>query len=100
MDIAFLHALDTNSSRAANSGDIDVKLDQFWNEYNVSLPNRLDLAVSSRVSDYHPAHFLPDVMDMFGPLMLPLYRAVLVRNRVLVVTRPPVETACNLGMSF
>lgn len=39
-------------------------------------------------------------VKLFGPLLFPLYRAALLRQRILIVTEAPVEFACNLGKSI
>ncbi|KAK3705248.1 hypothetical protein LTR37_013409 [Vermiconidia calcicola] len=43
----------------------------------------------------HPALSVPDLLDTFGPLVLPLYRAALLRRRILVIGTPPVQRSCN-----
>ncbi|MCJ1352129.1 MAG: hypothetical protein MMC33_002113 [Icmadophila ericetorum] len=48
-----------------------------------------------KLSPYHPARSLPELLDTFGPLIYPLYKAALLRKRILMVTRAPVETYCN-----
>jgi DENN domain-containing protein 11 len=50
------------------------------------------------LSPYHPAISLPTLIDTFGPLIYPLYKAALLRKRILLVTEAPVELACNFGM--
>ena len=47
---------------------------------------------------YHPARSLPQFLDTFGPLIFPLYKAALLRKRILFLHHAPVETACNFGM--
>ena len=49
------------------------------------------------LSPHHPALSLPSFLDTFGPLVFPLYRAALLRKRVLLVGQAPVELACNFG---
>ena len=49
------------------------------------------------LSPYHPARSLPKFLDTFGPLIFPLYRAALLRKRILIVGQAPVELACNFG---
>ncbi|KAM5487714.1 hypothetical protein McanCB56680_000643 [Microsporum canis] len=44
---------------------------------------------------YHPALTLPDFLDSFGPLIFPLYRAALLRKRIVFLGDAPVETSCN-----
>ena len=46
---------------------------------------------------HHPAVTLMEFLDVLGPLMFPLYRAAILRKRVLIVTEAPVEFACNIG---
>ncbi|KAL2006495.1 hypothetical protein VTN00DRAFT_9163 [Thermoascus crustaceus] len=47
------------------------------------------------LAPYHPALSLPEFIDSFGPLVFPLYRAALLRKRILLVTEAPVHLACN-----
>ena len=46
---------------------------------------------------HHPALSLPKFISDFGPLIFPLYRAALLRKRILMVGEPPVEPNCNFG---
>lgn len=48
-----------------------------------------------KLSQHHPATALPVLFKMFGPLMFPLYRAALLRKRILLVGEAPVEVNCN-----
>lgn len=50
------------------------------------------------LTPFHPASSLPDFIDCFGPLIFPLYRAALLRKRILFLTEAPVHTACNYGI--
>ncbi|GAM35471.1 hypothetical protein TCE0_017r03833 [Talaromyces pinophilus] len=47
------------------------------------------------LAPYHPALSLPDFVENFGPLIFPLYRASLLRKRILIVTEAPVQTSCD-----
>ena len=49
------------------------------------------------VSSHHPALSLPSFLDTFGPLIFPLYKAALLRRRILLVGYAPVELTCNYG---
>lgn len=49
------------------------------------------------LSPHHPALSLPTFLETFGPLIFPLYKAALLRKRVLLVGHAPVELACNYG---
>lgn len=50
------------------------------------------------LTPFHPASSLPDFIDCCGPLIFPLYRAALLRKRILFIAEAPVHTACNYGM--
>ncbi|KAL4871295.1 hypothetical protein BDV12DRAFT_194652 [Aspergillus spectabilis] len=47
------------------------------------------------LTPFHPASSLPDFLDSFGPLIFPLYRAALLRRRVLFMAEAPVQLPCN-----
>ncbi|MCJ1269045.1 hypothetical protein MMC22_008933 [Lobaria immixta] len=47
------------------------------------------------LTPHHPALSLPTFLDTFGPLIFPLYKAALLRKRILLVGQAPVELACN-----
>ncbi|KAK2733619.1 hypothetical protein FQN55_003301 [Onygenales sp. PD_40] len=47
------------------------------------------------LAPHHPASSLPELIDTFGPLIFPLYRAALLRKRILLVGEAPVEESCN-----
>lgn len=49
------------------------------------------------LSPHHPALSLPVLLDTFGALIFPLYKAALLRKRILLVGQAPVELACNFG---
>lgn len=50
------------------------------------------------LADDHPAMSMPEFMDVFGPLAFPVYRAALLRKRILLATSAPVQRTCNYGM--
>ncbi|KAF3398316.1 Protein LCHN [Penicillium rolfsii] len=47
------------------------------------------------LTPFHPASSLPDFIELFGPLIFPLYRAALLRKRILIMAEAPVHTPCN-----
>ena len=49
------------------------------------------------LSDDHPAMSMPEFLDTFGPLAFPVYRAALLRKRVLLVGSAPIQRSCNYG---
>lgn len=49
------------------------------------------------LTPFHPASSLPGFLECFGPLIFPLYRAALLRKRILFMTEAPVHMPCNYG---
>ncbi|KAL4799082.1 hypothetical protein BDV19DRAFT_355938 [Aspergillus venezuelensis] len=47
------------------------------------------------LTPFHPASSLPVFLDSFGPLLFPLYRAALLRRRVLLMAEAPVQIPCS-----
>ncbi|KAE8389908.1 hypothetical protein BDV23DRAFT_156365 [Aspergillus alliaceus] len=47
------------------------------------------------LTPFHPASSLPGFLDCFGPLIYPLYRATLLRKRILFMAEAPVHMPCN-----
>ncbi|KAL8675583.1 MAG: hypothetical protein Q9168_000095 [Polycauliona sp. 1 TL-2023] len=47
------------------------------------------------LSVHHPALSISTYLDTFGPLVFPLYKAALLRKRVLLLGHAPVELACH-----
>ncbi|KAJ5614964.1 hypothetical protein N7537_000078 [Penicillium hordei] len=47
------------------------------------------------LTPFHPASSLPDFTECFGPLIFPLYRAALLRKRILFMGEAPVHSSCN-----
>jgi len=43
----------------------------------------------------HPALYMPGLLDSLGPLLFPLYRAALLRKRILLIGSPPVQNNCD-----
>lgn len=65
-----------------------------------ALSDATALMTSKQVlAPYHPALSLPSLIDTFGPLTFPLYRAALLRKRILFVGDAPMEEPCNFGIS-
>ncbi|PGH07182.1 hypothetical protein GX51_01969 [Blastomyces parvus] len=56
------------------------------------------LTAKQSLAPYHPALSLPEFLDTFGPLVFQLYRAALLRKRILLVGEAPVEEACNFAL--
>lgn len=52
---------------------------------------------TSGLAPMHPAFALPTMLHTFGALIFPLYKAALLRKRILLVNEAPVELACNFG---
>ncbi|CAK7233834.1 hypothetical protein SBRCBS47491_008745 [Sporothrix bragantina] len=47
------------------------------------------------LSPHHPAWSLTTLLDTFGPLIFPIYRAALLRKRILISTHAPVREVNN-----
>ncbi|PWY90125.1 hypothetical protein BO70DRAFT_330373 [Aspergillus heteromorphus CBS 117.55] len=47
------------------------------------------------LTPFHPASSLPGFLESFGPLIFPLYRAALLRKRVLFMAEAPVHIPCS-----
>ncbi|PSK51739.1 hypothetical protein B9Z65_3006 [Elsinoe australis] len=47
------------------------------------------------LSPDHPALSMPDFLDTFGPLVFPLYRAALLRKRILLLGSTPIQRSCD-----
>ncbi|TFA97684.1 Protein LCHN [Trichoderma ghanense] len=48
-----------------------------------------------KLSPYHPAWSLAELLDRFGPLIFPIHRAALLRQRILISCHAPVHEVCN-----
>lgn len=55
------------------------------------------LRSSRQLEPFHPALSLPQFFNTFGPLIFPLYRAALLRKRVLFFSDAPVQLSCHYG---
>jgi hypothetical protein len=50
------------------------------------------------LAPFHPALSLPEFVGTFGPLIFPLFRASLLRKRILIMSEAPVQPSCDFGM--
>ncbi|KAK5051589.1 hypothetical protein LTR84_003241 [Exophiala bonariae] len=48
------------------------------------------------LTPHHPASNLLASVQLFGPLVFPLFRAALLRKRILILAEAPVEFSCDL----
>ncbi|KAG9257109.1 uncharacterized protein F5Z01DRAFT_702744 [Emericellopsis atlantica] len=63
---------------------------------NRSGSDRTSLAPAEhRLSPYHPAWRLTSLLDKFGPLIFPIHRAALLRQRILISCHTPVQEICD-----
>ena len=97
---------DLHKEPAESPSDVQAKRNQSQASPN-GKPRTRNRAVSTAsalalpgqsLSSHHPALSLPMLIDTFGPLVFPLYRAALLRKRILLVGQAPVELACNFGI--
>lgn len=52
------------------------------------------------LSKHHPAWSLPQLLDIFGPLIFPIHRAALLRKRIMIIGHTPVQQTCDFGESM
>jgi hypothetical protein len=50
-----------------------------------------------QVEDSHPAHAFPDFVRAMGPNIFLLWKAAILKKRILILTSTPVEKACQFG---
>ncbi|RMZ78431.1 hypothetical protein DV738_g3851, partial [Chaetothyriales sp. CBS 135597] len=118
MGKSWLHAerlkqLATEQINNHRDGNTSVQsLEGYWQEHRVVGVNngyqannhRVMSALSVFIPDaavhplppHHPAAALLEMVTLFGPLIFPLYRAALLRKRILLLTDAPVEFACSM----
>ncbi|OAQ89419.1 hypothetical protein VFPFJ_05828 [Purpureocillium lilacinum] len=48
-----------------------------------------------KLSPFHPAWSLVQLLDRFGPLIFPIHRAALLRRRILISCHAPVHQICD-----
>ncbi|KAL2015605.1 hypothetical protein VTK56DRAFT_5184 [Thermocarpiscus australiensis] len=53
------------------------------------------IPAGNKLSSFHPAWSLTSLLDTFGPLIFPIYRAALLRKRILISCHAPVHEVCN-----
>ena len=94
---------DSQEGAADSPSDGPAKRRQSQASPNSKMRNRAISTASAFVtpgqslSPHHPALSLPTLLDTFGPLIFPLYKAALLRKRILLVGQAPVELGCNFG---
>ncbi|KAL9128301.1 MAG: hypothetical protein Q9217_003006 [Psora testacea] len=90
------HFADSSSIDNAKRNRPRSSINGNFQRRNRAVSGASGLAPSGQMlSSYHPAHSLAIFLDTFGPLIFPLYKAALLRKRILLVGSPPVELACN-----
>jgi len=86
-----------SSRQALSSGAIVQALDQLWTSSisaaretltPASLENRADELARSGLS----------MLQTLGPLLFPIYRASLLRKRILLISQPPLLPFCRFGI--
>lgn len=67
----------------------------FRSERQTTQGRNTTLLPTQELSNLHPVLSLHDCISLFGPLILPVYRAALARRRILLLTDAPVQRACH-----
>ncbi|KAF2843498.1 hypothetical protein M501DRAFT_994437 [Patellaria atrata CBS 101060] len=62
---------------------------------NSDLSMSTTLPQSHTLTPLHPALSILKFLETFGPLIFPLYRAALLRKRILFIASPPVKLMCD-----
>jgi DENN domain-containing protein 11/Domain of unknown function (DUF4484) len=103
-DISLLEEYWDEFKMKDESKDAAVSTDDLFDARAVKQPNGYQktramsdamAAPSQGLSLHHPAKALPVLFKAFGPLVFPLYRAALLRKRILLVGEAPVDINCN-----
>lgn len=80
-------------SPSASRKDIPASLDRKRKRARSDLTG--GLTSDGEIGTDHPALCMPDLLDTFGPLTFPIFRAALLRKRILLLGQPPVQQTCN-----
>ena len=100
--------------------EITRKLEEFWEQHRQSSSPKLSSPSDSRPNDdqdstshrrrrrglsesvpfseaptTHPANSISLLLDTLGPLVFPLYRQALLRRRILILRKPPLQPLCD-----
>ena len=93
-----------HSQPQALPSPIDLKIDSGLKQQDTGYAKprsmstgTMPLSSQHSLSAHHPASTLSGFLETFGPLVFPLYRAALLRKRVLLMGDAPVEKNCNYG---
>ncbi|PHH55422.1 Protein LCHN [Ceratocystis fimbriata CBS 114723] len=66
----------------------------------LSSPSATTFSTSTSLERHHPAHSLSRLLDSFGPLIFPLFRATLLRKRILISCHAPVHEVNDFVYDF
>jgi len=101
------HCMSTSNARRSSSG---VESPLSGSPSRQRQPRRkrgLSEATAFTTSDHglsqdHPALSMAELLETLGPLLFPLYRAALLRKRILLVGSPPIHRSCDFvyGLSI
>jgi DENN domain-containing protein 11 len=86
----------TDSSQDSRPESQAERLDMLRRSRAFSDATALEM-IRPALPPFHPALSLPDLMDFFGPLIFPLYKASLLRKRILLVADAPIQQPCDFG---
>jgi len=91
------HAQSPESLAIDRKADGDTKQADGYQRSRTMSSATVPLSSDHVLSPHHPAASLVPFLHTFGPLSFLLFRAALLRKRILFVTEAPVELACNYG---
>jgi hypothetical protein len=91
MDDAHLRA-----SIASSGEDVVAQLEEFWGSKSSGEELMVPGAVMSQ-RNHELSQSAGSMLKDFGPLLIPLYKACLLRQRVLIIGQPPMLPLCYFG---
>ena len=75
--------------------DDTAYLEKFWDNRNSAIDE--SAKPTEDASTFDPSMAASSILETLGPLVFPIYRALLLRRRVLIVSQPPLLPVCNYG---
>lgn len=108
LGVAWTHAIPLRTlSEALDGAPEDFgRLEYYWNSHGLRVapggqsPERPKSSASlhrNEANSLDPRHSFVSVLDEFGPLIFPIWRAALLRQRVLIIKQPPLRRSCETG---
>lgn len=92
------------SEKLLNDVEDTPLLEAYWESHQPTNPKRRRSSrPRSRSANpvdsslFNPLTTIPDILQELGPLIFPLWRAALLRERILIMKQPPMRSSCEMG---